>query len=249
MTIHIERCGRVLQIRMQREEKRNAVNVAMAAALDAALNTLEDDPELWAGVLTGTATVFSAGTDLKEGRGVPTPRGGEYGVVRRRRQKPLIAAVEGLALGGGFEIALACDLIVAARNARLGLPEVTRGVIANCGALFRAARELPLNIARELLITGEPMSAERAHHFGLVNQLTEPGDALAQAMSLAERICRNAPVSVRETLRALDRLVAAEDAAAWQITEEATAIVAASADKAEGVQAFLEKRAPRWQGR
>jgi enoyl-CoA hydratase len=248
MTVQTERRGRVLLIRMQREEKRNAVNADMATALDAALNTLDDDPGLWAGVLTGTTAVFSAGTDLKEGRGAPTPRGGEYGVVRRRRQKPLIAAVEGLALGGGFEIALACDLIVAARDARLGLPEVTRGVIANCGALFRAARALPLNIAREMLITGEPMSAERAHHFGLVNQLTEPGAALAQAMELAERISRNAPVSVRETLRALDRLVAAEDAAAWQISEEATAIVAASADKAEGVQAFLEKRPPRWQG-
>lgn len=249
MHVATEYRGHVLLIRMQREEKRNAIHAAMAAELDAALNALEDDPELWVGVLAGTERVFSAGTDLKEGRGQPTPRGGEYGIVRRHRRKPLIAAIEGLALGGGFEIALACDLIVAARNARLGLPEVSRGVIANCGALFRTARSLPVNIARELLITGEPMTAERAHHFGLVNQLAEPGDALPQALALAQRIAGNAPVSVRETLHALDRLVAESDVAAWKITEEASAIVAASADKAEGIRAFLEKRPPRWQGR
>lgn len=249
MTVVIERLGRVLVIRMQREEKRNAINAALSAGIDAALNRLDDDPELWAGVLAGTARVFCAGSDLKEGAGAPTERGGEYGIIRRRRVKPLIAAVEGAALGGGFEIVLACDMVVAARDARFGLPEAARGVIANRGALFRAARALPLNIARELLATGVPLSAGRAHHFGLVNDVVEPGQALPRAIAMAERICANAPVSVRESLRAVDRIVSADDAAGWQATADAVVVVHASRDKAEGVAAFLEKRPPHWQGR
>ncbi len=137
--------GRVLVISMQREAKRNAIDAAMTAGIDAALNRLDDDASLWAGVLTGTATVFSAGTDLAVGPGPPTDRGGPYGIIRRKRRRPLIAAVEGPALGGGLEIVLACDLVVAASDARLGLPEVSRGVLATCGGLFRGPRALPLN--------------------------------------------------------------------------------------------------------
>src|ERR1017187_1236896 len=143
--------GRALVIRMEREAKRNAIDQSTTRGIDEALNLLEDDDQLWAGVITGTTAVFSAGTDLRDGAGGPTERGGEYGVIRRRRNKPLIAAVEGPAFGGGFEIALACDLVVASRTARFALPESRRGVVASSGALFRAMRALPLNVAKELL--------------------------------------------------------------------------------------------------
>jgi enoyl-CoA hydratase len=132
-----ETSGRTLVVRIDRENRRNAIDVATALDIDAALNRLEDDPELWVGVITGTATVFSAGTDLKDGEGARTERGGEYGLIRRRRSKPLIAAVEGIAFGGGFEIALACDIVVASTSARFALPETRRGVVASSGALQR----------------------------------------------------------------------------------------------------------------
>ena len=144
-----------------RTEKRNAINRAIADALDDALNELDDDPDLWAGVLTGSADVFSAGSDLTAGGDYHTRRGGEYGIIRRRRRKPLIAAVEGPALGGGLEIVLACDLVVAGRTARFGLPEVSIGVVPTCAGLFRGTRALPLNVARQLILTGRPMEAPR----------------------------------------------------------------------------------------
>src|SRR3954453_4697654 len=162
----VERTGRVLVVRMDRVDKRNAVDAAMTAELSAALDLLEDDDELWVGVLTGGAAVFSAGTDLIAGAGEPTARGGPYGVVQRTRSKPLIAAVEGLALGGGMEMVLACDLVVAARDARFGLPEVCRALVPTCGALFRGPQTLPVNLAREMLLTGAPMPAERLYAAG-----------------------------------------------------------------------------------
>ena len=160
--VRAERTGRLLVVRMCREAKRNAVNRQLADELDAAFNLLEDDDGLWAGVLTGTGSVFCAGSDLTAGGDYLTERGGEYGLIRRRRRKPLIAAVEGSALGGGMELVLACDLVVASRTARFGLPEVSRGVVASSGALFMAPRALPANLARELLLTGEPIDADRA---------------------------------------------------------------------------------------
>jgi enoyl-CoA hydratase len=174
--VHQERRGRVLVIRMEREAKRNAIDRSMTRGIDEALNLLEDDDQLWAGIITGTTAVFSAGTDLRDGAGRPTERGGEYGVIRRRRNKPLIAAVEGPAFGGGFEIALACDLVVASRTARFALPESRRGVMASSGALFRAMRALPLNVAKELLITGAVLDADRGYQLGFVNRVTDPGE-------------------------------------------------------------------------
>jgi enoyl-CoA hydratase/carnithine racemase len=247
--VRTERTGRLLVVRMCREDKRNAVNRALADELDAAFNLLEDDAGLWAGVLTGTEKVFCAGSDLGAGGDYVTERGGEYGLIRRRRRKPLIAAVEGPALGGGLELALACDLIVASRTARLGLPEVSRGVVATSGALFRAPRSLPVNLARELLLTGDPIGADRGYAQGLVNVVTEPGKALAAAIALGDRICTNAPVAVQASLVALDRLLTAGDDAGWQATEEAKATVSASEDLKEGVAAFLAKRPPVWRGR
>jgi enoyl-CoA hydratase/carnithine racemase len=245
--VHYERRGHVLVIRMEREAKRNAIDKAMTHGIDEALNLLDDDDELWAGVITGTTTVFSAGTDLKDGSG-RTDRGGEYGMIRRRRAKPLIAAVEGPAFGGGFEIALACDLVVAARTARFALPESRRGVVASSGALFRAMRALPLNVARELLITGAVLDADRGYQIGFVNRVTDPGQALTAALELADDICASSPVSVAASLDALAAQHDADDAAGWAVTAEAVERVKGSDDIREGVAAFFEKRPPRWTG-
>lgn len=243
-----ERRGHVLIISMSRPAKRNAIDPIMSAQLSAAFDTLEDDPDLWAGVLTGTREVFSAGNDLIAGSGPPTERGGAYGLITRDRTTPLIAAVEGFALGGGFELVLACDLVVASETARFGLPEVTRGVIALYGGLFRTARALPLNIARELVLTGDPLDAARAHNLGLVNHVTPAGEALPRAAALAERICANAPSAVRHTLGVVNAMAATSDPLGWAQTSAAKESVWASPDMQEGIEAFRERRAPRWTG-
>ena len=154
MPVDVERRGRILIITLQRVEKRNALDASITAGLDAALNELDDDPELWCGILTGGTAFFSAGADLAGGPGDPTPRGGIVGIINRRRVKPLIAAVEGFALGGGMELVLCCDLVVASTEATFGLPEVKRGLMPDFGGAFRVARVLPANVARELLLTG-----------------------------------------------------------------------------------------------
>jgi enoyl-CoA hydratase/carnithine racemase len=249
MPVTTERRGRVLIARLDRPEKRNAMNGEMTRGLDAAMNQLEDDPELWVGVLTGLGGVFSAGSDLRDANDNSTERGGPYGVIRRKRAKPLIAAVEGFAFGGGFEMVLACDLVVAARCASFALPEVKRGVLALYGGIFRAAHALPLNVARELVLTGDPLSAERGERLGLVNVLCEPGRTLDEALALAERICANSPVSARESLRVINESLEAGDALAWELSAEAAATVRKSEDTREGVAAFFEKRRPEWKGR
>jgi enoyl-CoA hydratase/carnithine racemase len=241
--------GRVLVMSMRRAAKRNAIDRAMADALDEALNELDDDDGLWAGVLTGTADVFSAGSDLTAAGDYVTERGGEYGIIRRVRRKPLVAAVEGPALGGGLEIALACDLVVAATTARFGLPEVRIGVVPTCAGLFRGPRALPLNVARQLILTGRPIDAARAYEVGFVNVLTEPGRALAEAERLAQEICENAPVSVQSCLAAVNTLVGADDELGWDQTGAALTAASSSADAREGVRSFLEKRPPVWTGR
>jgi len=249
VTVTTERRGRVLIARLERPEKRNAMNREMTLGLDAAMNELEDDPELWVGILAGAEGVFSAGSDLKDGLRNSTERGGPYGVVRRARNKPLIAAVDGLAFGGGFELVLACDLVVASRAASFALPEVKRGVFALYGGPHRAAHALPLNVARELALTGDALSAERAERLGLVNVLCEPGRAVDEALALAARICANSPISVRESLRAINAPLEAGDALAWEIAADAAKRVRASEDTREGVAAFFEKRKPEWKGR
>lgn len=244
--VAVQQLGDVLVVRMQREHKRNAVDHLMAAAIDAALNRLEDDPALRAGILTGTASVFSAGTDMFDAGEKRTARGGEYGVIHRVRRKPLIAAVEGYALGGGFEIVLSCDLVVAATTARFGLPETRRGLVATSGALFRGPRALPLNVATELLLTGTMLDARRAYTLGLVNVLADPGSAVAAALEMAGQISLSGPTAVAETLTALRALAGACDTQGWALTDRARSAVLSSSDAAEGVRAFAEKRRPEW---
>jgi len=239
----------VMTITMVRHNKRNAIDGAMTQALDAALNQLDDDPDLWVGIITGGPDMFCAGTDMAATSGPPTERGGVYGVVGRTRIKPLIAAVEGIAYGGGFEVVMACDLVVAAETARFALPEVKRGLVATSGALFRAAKVLPLNVAKELLFTGADLSAADGHRLGLVNEVSAPGGALAAANALAGRIAENAPISVQQSLRVVDALASADHQTGWELTRDARRVIGESEDSTEGVNAFFEKRPPRWTGR
>lgn len=246
--VNTRREGHVLVISIDRPAKRNAIDRATADALDAALNMLDDDHDLWVGVLTGTPTGFSAGSDLTAGGDYVTERGGEYGIVRRMRRKPLIAAVEGFALGGGLEIVLSCDMVVAATNARFGLPEVTIGVVPTCAALFRAPNALPVNLAREMILTGAAIDAARAYEAGFVNVLAEPGGTLAAALELAEKICANSPTAVQACLRAIDDVMSAGDELGWQATGRAMEVIRGADDTHEGIRAFFERRPPEWKG-
>ncbi|MCP9276844.1 enoyl-CoA hydratase-related protein [Mycolicibacterium arenosum] len=249
MIVDVQRRGRILVIAMQRPEKRNAVNRELAVALSEAFDTLDDDDELWVGVLTGTPDVFSAGTDLSGGADATTERGGEYGLIRRQRRKPLIAAVEGPAFGGGFEIALACDMVVASTTARFALPESRRGLIPSSGALFRAIRALPLHVAKQLMITGAELTAERAQDLGVVNEVTPPGAALDAAIALAEDVCLSSPVAVQAILAGVAAQLEPADAAGWAATSDAVDKVMSSADLQEGIDAFFGRRPPEWTGR
>lgn len=245
----VEIIDHMMVITMVRHDKRNAIDGAMTKALDDALNRLDDDPNLWVGIITGGPDMFCAGTDMAATSGTPTERGGVYGVVGRTRVKPLIAAVEGVAYGGGFEVVMACDLVVSASNARFALPEVKRGLVATSGALFRASRVLPLNVAKQLLFTGADLSPADGFRLGLINEVTEPGEALARAKVLAGQITKNAPISVQQSLRVVDALHSTDDERAWELTRDARRVIGESADSAEGVSAFFEKREPRWTGR
>ncbi|MBL7488775.1 enoyl-CoA hydratase/isomerase family protein [Frankia sp. AgB1.9] len=249
MTVTTSRQGRTLIMRIDREDKRNALNPAVTAGLDQAMNTLEDDPELWCGILTGGTRIFSAGADLKTGPGEPTERGGLVGLINRRRTKPLIAAVEGLALGGGVELVLCCDMVVAARTASFGLPEVKRGLMPDFGGAFRITRVLPRNIAYELLATGDNLTAERAERLGFVNLVTEPGGALGGALALAARVNANAPLAVRAALGTAHREVAPDESASWEHSDDAHAELLKTADLREGIDAFFERRPPVWTAR
>jgi enoyl-CoA hydratase/carnithine racemase len=244
--VAIERRGEILIVRLDREAKRNAVDRPMAEALERALDELEDSPQLRVGIIAGGRTVFSAGSDLHDYGNLRMPRGGEYGVIRRKRRKPLIAAVEGLALGGGLEVVLACDLVVASASAYFGLPEARRGTLAASGALFRATKALPPNVARELLLTGRHLTAERAWHLGFVNELTADGKALDRACAMATEVCQAAPTSVAYTLDVLRAVSEHDEQIGWFHTKEAMEQVRVSADMQEGVSAFFEKRPPRW---
>ena len=246
--------GRVAVLKINRPEKKNAVNGDVARGMEAAIDKLEADPDVWLGVLTGEGNVFCAGADLKainEGKAgdLQTERGGFGGITSRQRTKPIIAAVDGPALAGGTEIVLACDMVVASSLATFGIPEVKRSLVAGAGGLFRLGRKIPVNIAMECTLTGDPIDAARAYHFGLVNRLVEPGQALDEAISLAEQICANAPVAVRESRKIVLEATNAPDDVGWKMSAEGMGVAMRSEDFSEGLTAFIEKRPPVWTGK
>lgn len=253
--IDFDQRGHVAVLTINRPEARNAVNGAVAAGLEAAIDRVEQEDDLWVAVLTGAGTVFSAGADLKEiasgnAGSLQTERGGFAGFVRRERTKPVIAAVDGPALAGGCEIVLACDLVVASSNARFGVPEVKRSLAAAAGGLFRLPLMLPPRIAMELVLTGDPIEADRAHQFGMVNRLVDPGKAVDAAVELAEAICVNAPLAVRESRKVvLAALAHHNEDELWRMSGMAMVNLMQTEDFAEGPRAFIEKRAPEWKAR
>jgi enoyl-CoA hydratase len=246
-----ERRDGVLLITINRPDARNAVNVPVAEGIAAALDALDADDELSVGVLTGAGKGFCAGMDLKAFVTGERPWIGDRGfagIVQRGSRKPLIAAIEGFAMAGGLEIALACDLLVVARNARLGIPEVKRSLVAAGGALLRLQQRIPYGLAMELALTGEPIDAERAHAVGLVDRLAEPGGAVDAALELAGQIAQNGPLALVATKEVLMNARDWDQTSFWEHQEAITRPVFTSNDAREGATAFAEKRDPVWTG-
>ncbi|MER7007888.1 crotonase/enoyl-CoA hydratase family protein [Dactylosporangium sp. NPDC000555] len=241
-----------LVITINRASQRNAINASVAAGLADALTELDETPTLAAAVIQGAGGNFSAGLDLKafaRGERASVPGRGFAGIVESPPRKPLIAAVEGWALGGGFEIVLACDLTVAGESARFGLPEVRRGLVARGGGAFRLPRRLPHAVAMEVLLTGEPLSAARAERFGLINRVVADGHAIDAAIDLAGLIARNAPLSVAASKRVLIESADWPVGTGFERQRHHFDPVFASSDAREGAAAFRERREPTWTGR
>jgi enoyl-CoA hydratase len=239
-----------LLITLNRPQARNAVNLALAEGLAAALDTLDADDSLTVGVITGAGNGFCAGMDLKafvQGERPYVGDRGFAGITQRAAQKPLIAAIEGFAVAGGLEIALSCDLIVATRGAKLGVPEVKRSLVAAAGALLRLPQRLPYGVAMEMVLTGDPITAERGAELGLVNRLAEPGEAVATALELASQVTPNGPLALRASKQILQANW--HESEFWERQAEIAAPVMSSQDAREGATAFAEKRPPVWRGR
>jgi enoyl-CoA hydratase len=243
--------GPVLVITINRPEARNSMNKAAAEAMGAALDRLDADPDLSVGVITGTGKGFSAGMDLKGFAAGEFPIAGDRGfggIAQRSARKPLIAAIEGFALAGGLEMALACDVIVASREAKLGIPEVGVGLFAGAGALLRLPRRVGQGQAALLALTGKPISGEEGHRIGLVDRLAEPGTALDEALALASTIAANAPLALAASKAVLVGGFTKPDAEFWEWQQQYFRQVFSSKDALEGATAFAEKRPPNWQG-
>jgi enoyl-CoA hydratase len=251
--------GRIALITLNRPEARNAVNGDVASGMEAAIDQLEADPAVWVGIITANTEgqerpVFCAGADLKainsgNAAGLNTKRGGFAGFVYRERTKPVIVAVDGLATAGGCEIVLAADLVVATTRSAFGLAEVKRNLIAGAGGLFRLPRAIGQAAAMEAILTGEPIPAARAYELGLISRLAEPGKAVEEAMALAEKITKSAPLAVWASRKVVLAAAYSDDETLKQMTNDEFAKVMGSEDTKEGLTAFIEKRPPNWQGR
>jgi enoyl-CoA hydratase len=256
--VRFERRGAVALITLDRPQARHAVNAALAAALEAAVDELDATDGIWAAVLAASPTpgnpVFCAGADLKAvdadgGRGIHTKRGGFAGFVFRERTKPIVAAIDGVATAGGCELALACDIVVATHRSSFAMAEVERNLVANSGGLFRLPRAVGPSVAMEMMLTGDPLPAARAHELGLVSRLVEPDDLLDCALSIATRIAGNGPLAVQASRRIMAQAFSADDATLRDLGYAASRHMFTTADTAEGVRSFVEKRPPRWTGR
>jgi enoyl-CoA hydratase len=250
--VRTERRDNVLLITIDRPEVRNAVNAAVAAGIAGALDELDGDEALSVGILTGAGGYFCAGMDLGAFVKGESPWFGDRGfagIAQRAARKPLIAAIEGFAVAGGMEIALACDLIVAAKGAKLGIPEAKRSLVAAGGALLRLPRRMPYHVVMELALTGDPLPAERFHEFGVVNRLAEPGAAVDVALELAGKLAKNGPLALAASKRILQEQFDWSSAEMWERQGAISGPVFASEDAKEGANAFKEKRDPVWKGR
>ena len=255
--VEYETRGRVALITLNRIEARNAINRQVAQEMEAAIDAMEADPAVYVGVLRantqGDKPTFCSGQDLKligspEGNST-TARGGFAGLAKRERTKPLIAAVDGLATAGGCEIVLSCDMVVATTRSSFGLAEVKRNLIAGAGGLFRLPRAIGRATAMQVILTGEPLAAERAYQLGLVNELVAPGQAEEAALALAAKICENAPLAVWASRKVVAAVEGNDDATLWKLSDESMKGIMGSEDLKEGLAAFAEKRAPQWKGR
>lgn len=251
--VRIEESNGILLVTINRPESRNAINYDTAVQLAHAFERLDADPNLRLGILTGAGKGFSAGMDLKDfAKSRIRPRVGNRGFAGLNEAppaKPLIAAVEGFALAGGFEMVLACDMVVAAKDAKFGLPEVKRGLVPGSGGLLRLPRRLPQPVAMEMVLTGDMFTAERAYQFGLVNELTEPGQALEAAMALAQRISENGPLAVQAAKKIMAASLDWPQQEMFARQAPLMKHIFESEDAREGALAFAEKRKPVWQGK
>lgn len=242
----------VLIVTIDRPEVRNAVNRAVSLRIAEAMDRLDDDPALVVGIITGAGGTFCSGMDLKafvDGARPEIEGRGFGGITERPPAKPLIAAVEGYALAGGCELALACDMVVAGEGAKFGLPEVTRGLVAGSGGLVRLPQRIPRQIALEIALTGRHVDAAEAHKWGLVNRVTAQGEALSGALELAGAIAQNGPLAVRMTKDIVSRVPTWPAGEVWERQRPLVESVLASADAKEGASAFAERRKPKWQGK
>jgi enoyl-CoA hydratase len=247
-----ERRDNVFIITLNRPEAKNAVNESLARAMVEAIDTLDADPDLRVGILTGAGGTFCAGMDLKgflRGENPVIPGRGFGGIAQAPPKTPLIAAVEGWALAGGFELVLCCDMVVASREAKFGIPEVKRSLVAGAGGLLRLPQRLPYNVAMQLALTGDPIDAETAHRFGVVNAITEPGAALDGAMELAAAVAVNGPLALTATKEIVRSSLDWTEEEGWGKQGKIMAPVFGSEDAREGATAFAEKRPPVWKGR